>query len=268
MRLANVALGLPFQRSAADGSPAPPAWVQALQAPSGDLPTLAADFKNGNYWANGALTTLADMFYENTNVGPWNATGVVDDQGLGGNWDVNGDPQPDRPPSFPNVATDLIPTAWLTAGATLLMQTFTTAPTTVGQGIGAATFLWDSPDFSILSALEMDYATGGALNQYDSFYINQLANQIDDNITPTPAVCRAVINQVLTLGTMYGSTNGGTVQSQVTTLSINPATDLNINCYWDNGPTDPHGTGEVYVTLWAAYDLQPHADLATMSVPS
>lgn len=41
-----------------------PAWVTALRAPSGDLPLVVLDWKNGRYWAGGAVQANADAVVE------------------------------------------------------------------------------------------------------------------------------------------------------------------------------------------------------------
>jgi hypothetical protein len=58
-----------------------PSWVSALKSPSGDVPTIAADFQNGQYWAGGRSATLADVVTNNANFNPWNPASVI--TGLG-----------------------------------------------------------------------------------------------------------------------------------------------------------------------------------------
>lgn len=48
--------------------PVVPAWVEALRAPSGDLPVAALDFKNGRYWAGAAEVAAAGVISDPTKI--------------------------------------------------------------------------------------------------------------------------------------------------------------------------------------------------------
>ena len=76
-------LGLALSLASAQRVPAtsgPPAWLPL--APDESQPLLYADFKNGRYWASGALATLTDVCYQNLDWAPFDPAQVVAGVGL------------------------------------------------------------------------------------------------------------------------------------------------------------------------------------------
>lgn len=94
-----------------------PAWLPT--APSGARPLAAGDFANGNYW-DGTVTTLTELFIQDTDFGTFTSASVHAGEGLG--WDTSGPPWDGQPTLEPSA------TAQLLSGFTMVLEVAVTDP--------------------------------------------------------------------------------------------------------------------------------------------
>ena len=239
---------MPFQIEVSAGGEVP-AWVEALRAPSGDLPEFAVNFETKECWGGLGGVDQAVLPITTLESNPewgegFDPDAIVLGQGLpllGAN-------------TCPNLPGSYLSAATLANGATMMMEaSITDTPGYVNCS------LWDNGTFSITSNAVLDFTPhpdvrlllqgqGGA-SQADVF-------------TPVGALARAVYSQYFNgTGGLVGSING---RPNISCASTAPAHGGN-NCGLDT--FDP-GTADHFCTIWAIYALQPDVDLPAMSALS
>jgi hypothetical protein len=233
------------------GSGSFPVWLPT--APSGDRPTIYADFVNGNYWGNGAVTTAVALFEHNADWGDWNPACIQAGLGL----------SPTDLTGSNNCWAQVVSTFYgslLTTGATFV--TIGHAPDITGSGqYDFEADLWDDPGFTAQSgAFPLIYFDTNATPGNVVEFYNGLDSRVDGPTPPTVATAK-VAYTVATTPTMSYSFNGASILSIASGTQPNPWTNIGlaVNVYGN--------LGAGYMTSIAIYAPQPDADLPTLSTP-
>lgn len=214
-----------------------PAWVEALRAPSGDLPLVAGDFANDRYWMDGALSTVSAVFVADASWRPW-------------------DP-----------VTDITPAAGITAlsnGPILSPAAIALLPAGATQVLIAT---MDDADTQSITGIYGDFTTA------DPYYQTALSSPLAGkslieaySITPSQDVTVSVIEDALagvnsfavthTPTRIAGSLNGAAVVAATAAAPDLPFAALTIAT---------SATTAIAFALWAIYAPQPEADLPALS---
>lgn len=220
------------------GGPVIPAWVEALRSPHGDLPTIAADFKNGRYWGSGAETTAGALFVENANWGDFDPASIVAASGLGS----------DDSTALPTVAHSFLGTL-LTTGFTAVI----TSGLTVNASTNASHYVTatDLPGYNNLYNAAF-VAGAGDTN-------GRIVTSVGQTDTATVAIA-ATLKSAITVNftTSAACLDGGTVVTQASASPGTPLTDICLEADFSTG-------FPAYMELLAIYTPQPDADLPTLS---
>jgi hypothetical protein len=218
-----------------------PAWVEALRAPSDDLPTLAFDFKNSRYWDGTAESTdPLSCLHEDTDWGAFDVSSITPGLGMGTLGADNN--------AAPVVNAD-ISASLLATGLTFLI---------VANAQAGAAFdceLNQLPDYNTEYAAEL-FTNGESIPQM------QAVNQTDNIVVhwDSPTVIGTVKScATLAVAKLDWAYNGTAVASA--TPTVTPSDPWNTICLQTIG-TD---TVLSYIELVALYPPQPVADLLTLS---
>lgn len=234
-------------------APGVPAWVQALAAPSGDLPALALDFKNGRYWTGTAETTdPLDVLEENTDWGPFDVSSIVADHGLTSVNGANSEP----------VVKSVLTTALLVSG-------FTGVATTNQADDGSEAYnafdleMVQLPDYTSEYSVEMQ----SLVNSADPTNSVLSALNQADNLTETvPAQDGGGLHKVaatITFDALSWAIDGSLLTGITPTVAPDPVpTHIALFNYY-NDALSPAS----YLELLAIFVPQPDADLPTLSAP-
>jgi len=206
-----------------------PAWVEALRAPTGDLPVLAADWKNGRYWLYDAEAAETDLFEQNTDWGSYSAGSAVPGSGLAGSNPI------------------------LTAGAKTVVGDQCTvlfvAKFSAGNKYVSLEYT-DLPDY--VSQRYAQFCTAGFSSLVEIYETAQDVLVNLDNATTGSSQKMAA-----TVGINHFA---GSAKGQTPALTAEPETPA--KPYTDIGIAVASGT---YLELIAIYEMQPDSDLPTLS---
>lgn len=237
----------PFDIDVTSGSV--PAWVEALRAPSGDLPLIVTDFENNRGWNAGAECTLSSLLVENLAWGQFNPTSIVAGKGLTAfQSDQIGSP----------VLTADTSGLWVT-GYTYMVETSVPADATDCGGSGTLT-AFDDPDFNFEQDHVFHRRFGPEADAFDSLSLYPPDADIDCvNHCSTAVGLSRYAATFLPGGAGAVSSDGGAVATgsgDPINPIYTPTIGLNMGC----SDADPW-----YVTVWAIYAPQPDADLHLLS---
>jgi len=225
-----------------------PAWVEALRAPSGDLPIVAYNFAfggSGQGWGgddgiNPTTLTVEECLEAGAYI--WNPATIIDGLGLTAASDAH--------PSF---VEELVPLSIWTNGATLYLQTVPNTPT--ASRLGFAYYMWENPNFGFWGAVNHLWSTDMTNNPVE--YQGNDFNSTTDTPSPTATTVMKSVLSVYPSSDCKGSSNGGAV---VTVPNIPASTTPNYITL------EGGGTANIcYAQIMAVYALQPSGDLPTMS---
>jgi hypothetical protein len=234
-----------------------PSWLPT--APSGARPVIYADFKNGHYWGNGAVTDAATLFVHNSNWGGYDpAIDIVPGSGLGGpNTGSTGNPAID--PSFYGTLlttgfTGVI--AWHFDDPTKLLSYF--GPLNgIGMTDNAFNNYYDG-DCAVTSPLTSNPPGLGFQGQLE----NPTGNS-GDILTSYPSTTNGTFAFNVVFGTQAMSANGSSIITYPSTTPSEPLTIVGITAIY--AADNPSFQAPVWMTTAAIYAPQPNTDLPTLS---
>jgi len=219
-----------------------PDWLPT--APSGDRPHIYADFANDHYWADGAIRTLTELWVENTDYGTFDTANVVAGQGL---LTTLGN-------SSPTVNRSLLSTTLPTY--TVVMSAIITdldSADVVSFEVDAV----DLPSFDADSSAIIYYSQIGdkkLLGEFLNYNGDSAFTPSVDGVSPTAAAFNIYTDKAV------GSLMGSSITSTAVHAAPAAPTDIGIQ-----SSAIASNTG--YLQTVAIYDLQPDADLPTLSTP-
>lgn len=226
-----------------------PAWVEALRAPSGDLPVFAADFRNGRYWNTDAECDFEDLLAPDVNWGNWNPAELVPGFGLLGYNEEGSNGLVFVPAQAAVLAA---------SGFTAMVEVYAPLGSVSTYGNGFVVVAADLPDYNFyidVCGRNVSEDHGGPVQAHLTLNSGTVvtANTGGDG----PGTTRTAGTNLISSGAI--STLGGAV---ATGTDEDPATGLNtLGVYASVGDaSDP-----VYMALAVVYPPQPNADLPAMS---
>lgn len=234
---------------AGGGGSTVPSWVEALRAPSGDLPLFAYNFANGGSgqgWdgTNNATLTVAQT-WEAAPWGSWNTTSIIDGLGLS---DTG---------QSPVTKTGILPGSTL-AGATLLVEARVYGDATIDTGGWVFAHLVDLPGDNGEGGADLRWSAALDRNVLSVTSADGLPG-VNDTITGKVSRVRGVVNYTVDGNDLVGSANGRTNVTGPGAVRVDgPNTVAPQN---NGGGTDI----PVYLTLVAVYALQSPTALPTLS---
>lgn len=235
-----------------------PAWVTALQAPSGDLPSIALDFQNGRYWANGALAPVNSIVTTNASWGTWDSSVIVPGLGL--------------PDSANPAGWITLPSALQNVGITALMNVISNGSPPINDPSGQVDSQWqfyysDDPWSNAEQYCRLNSETWLATATMDgdnTFGQNIGAGFNIENVEPLAApISRTAFSLLYTTAPPQMSNQGaaivGPTNPSDVTLVTGPVVALPFA-----GTSFFSQTG--YLSLLAIYPLQPDSDLPAIAI--
>jgi hypothetical protein len=212
-----------------------------------------ADFVNGNYWGNGAVTDAATLFVANADWGNWNPAAIQAGQGMGANGASGG--------GEPTIARTFL-TSVFAAGGTVVAVT--NCPASADLAYTFELDFWDDPAFS------SDYF--GGFNQaganfsgpaYSRIGISNPLGSTPDlgNVTPISVGTGMAFTIPASGADMAYSFNGGASVMLASEAPPVAWTDIGIYSYYDTLGAPG------YLATLAIYAPQPNVDLPTLSTP-
>lgn len=240
-----VILGRPGNRRVVGGgspTPPPPYPVWLPQAPSGDYPVVYGNFKDGHYWANGAVVGVDDVFYADTNWGDWDSSVVVPGSGI----------PPAVPSNQPAIVQALIAGVLGSLPATVVVTT-----SVIGADFSSNLVecdVYDTASFDFDASAQIANPSSGAFHLHVSAPSDGSATDGDISSVATLAMAFNVYSDQI-VGSLNGratiTASGGDPGILPDSVALDPSSQLLSG----------------FVAAIAVYASQPDADLPTLSTP-